>query len=209
MGKLRPREETWLVSGHKQTLVEPGLIKTKCNPAPTFSSCLPLNHHLPFHSGPNLHPDFFLLHLTSASYNHPHGAQFQRPSSGKPSLLLPLKFLNSVCASLPTPGIVLCVHNLSCTPGGQELRALQLGSPWRAPCPASTYWHIQSSPQPGVGKVSRKAHQIKLTPLCWSLGRLGHPALRWPHWLRRLGSQSLMNSCQGLCLLLPPEGVNT
>ena len=116
-------------------MAEPGLIKTRCNPAPTFSSCLPLNHHLPFQSGPNLHPDFFLLHLTSASCNHPHGAQFQHPSSGKPSWLLPLKFFNSVCASLPTPGIVLCVHNLSCTPGGQELRALQLGSPWRAPCP--------------------------------------------------------------------------
>lgn len=124
MGKLRPREETWLVSGHRQTLAEPGLIKTRCNPAPAFSSCLPLTHHLPFQSGPSLHPDFSLLHLTSACCNHPHEAQSHRSSSGKPSWLLPLKFLNVVCASLLTPGIVFCAHNLSCTPGGQGPRTL-------------------------------------------------------------------------------------
>lgn len=80
--------------------------------------------HSPFQSGLSLHPDFSLLHLTSACCNHPHEAQFQRSSSGKPSWLLPLKFLNFVCASLLTPGIVFCAHNLSCTPGGQGPRTL-------------------------------------------------------------------------------------
>lgn len=167
-----------------------------CNPAPALSCSLPgTRHPTPLspkastQTVPPLTPPCLLSRLHSRA--HPLGSLVSGQQVG---LLFLRRFLNFMSSPDSITGTVSCAHILHphCT---KRARAVYHPTRFSLVC-------LVPSTEPGIVKVSRKAHPIKLTLFVLLSGRqhrLGHPALGWSHWLSRSGAQSL-------CLFSPPGG---